>query len=148
MICESTIHMGCLLHPKTRRKVSHSNFWGLRSLPSILRHLIHDRYLEEGELQKEQQQQVLGIEETQPPAEEGAVKPNTEAQVGNSLQQGLGTLGRQQLAEVRLSAPALHVNRSCVLLFLAKSIPAGIQCQIFSAKERRLDVSVGWCWQT
>ncbi|XP_063195057.1 DNA polymerase lambda isoform X3 [Chroicocephalus ridibundus] len=56
------------------------------------------RYLEEGELQKEQQQ-VLRGEEIQPPAEEGAVKPNTEGEVGNSLQRGLGTLGRQQLAE-------------------------------------------------
>ncbi|XP_061856904.1 DNA polymerase lambda isoform X2 [Colius striatus] len=55
------------------------------------------RYLEEGELQK--QQQVLGSEETQPPAEERAVKPNTEAQLGDSLQRGLGTPGEQQLAE-------------------------------------------------
>ncbi|NWX01891.1 DPOLL polymerase, partial [Caloenas nicobarica] len=31
--------------------------------------------------------------------EEGAVNPNTEAQVGDSSQQGLGTLGQQQLAE-------------------------------------------------
>ncbi|XP_074882338.1 DNA polymerase lambda isoform X3 [Buteo buteo] len=57
------------------------------------------RYLKEGELQKEQQQQVLGSEEVQPPAEEGAVKPNTEAQVGDSSKQGLGTLGQQQLTE-------------------------------------------------
>ncbi|KAK2530571.1 Poll [Columba guinea] len=63
------------------------------------RHLIHSRYLEDGELQKEQQQQVLGSEEIQPPAEEGAVNPNTDAQVGDSSQQGLGTLGQQQLAE-------------------------------------------------
>ncbi|NXY49317.1 DPOLL polymerase, partial [Ceuthmochares aereus] len=32
--------------------------------------------------------------------DEGTVKPNTEAQVGDSLQRGLGTLGRQQLAEI------------------------------------------------
>ncbi|KAM9612324.1 DNA polymerase lambda isoform 2-T2 [Morphnus guianensis] len=57
------------------------------------------RYLKEGELQKEQQQQVLSSEEIQPPAEEGAVKPNTEAQVGDSSKQGLGTLGQQQLTE-------------------------------------------------
>ncbi|KAM6306431.1 DNA polymerase lambda [Aegotheles albertisi] len=56
------------------------------------------RYLEEQEPQEEQQQQVLGSEEVQPPAEEGAVKPNTEAQVRDSSQQGLGTLG-QQLSE-------------------------------------------------
>ncbi|NWZ46170.1 DPOLL polymerase, partial [Haliaeetus albicilla] len=31
--------------------------------------------------------------------EEGAVKPNTEAQVGDSSKQGLGTLGQQQLTE-------------------------------------------------
>ncbi|NWH46413.1 DPOLL polymerase, partial [Fregata magnificens] len=31
--------------------------------------------------------------------EEGAVKPNTEAQVEDSSQRGLGTLGQQQLAE-------------------------------------------------
>ncbi|NXH75970.1 DPOLL polymerase, partial [Hydrobates tethys] len=31
--------------------------------------------------------------------EEGAVKPNTEAQVEDSAQRGLGTLGQQQLAE-------------------------------------------------
>ncbi|XP_010134245.1 PREDICTED: DNA polymerase lambda [Buceros rhinoceros silvestris] len=55
------------------------------------------RYLEEGELQKEQQQ-VLGSGETELPAEEGAVQPNTEAQVEDSSQ-GLGTLGQQQLAE-------------------------------------------------
>ncbi|XP_064320071.1 DNA polymerase lambda isoform X2 [Phalacrocorax carbo] len=60
---------------------------------------IPHRYLEEGQLQKEQQQQVLGSEEIQPPAEEGAVKPNTEAQVEDSSQRGLGTLGQQQLAE-------------------------------------------------
>ncbi|XP_009276086.1 PREDICTED: DNA polymerase lambda isoform X2 [Aptenodytes forsteri] len=63
------------------------------------RHRIHGRYLEEGELQKEQQQQVLGSEEIQPSAEEVAVKPNTEARVEDSSQQGLGTLGQQQLAE-------------------------------------------------
>lgn len=57
------------------------------------------RYLEDEELQEEQQQQVLGSEEIQPPAEEGAVNPNTDAQVGDSSQQGLGTLGQQQLAE-------------------------------------------------
>ncbi|XP_067995598.1 DNA polymerase lambda isoform X3 [Melanerpes formicivorus] len=57
------------------------------------------RYLEEGEVQKEQQQQVLGSEEIQPSADEGAAKPNTEAQVGDTLQQDLGTLGLQQLAE-------------------------------------------------
>ncbi|OPJ84298.1 DNA polymerase lambda isoform A [Patagioenas fasciata monilis] len=58
------------------------------------------RYLKEGELQKEQQQQeVLGSEEIQPPVEEGAVNPNAEAQVGDSSQQGLGILGQQQLAE-------------------------------------------------
>ncbi|XP_032851005.2 DNA polymerase lambda isoform X3 [Tyto alba] len=58
------------------------------------------RYLEEGELPKEQQrQQVLGSEEIQPPAEEGAVKPNTEAQVRDSSKRGLGTLGQQQLPE-------------------------------------------------
>ncbi|XP_010152386.1 PREDICTED: DNA polymerase lambda [Eurypyga helias] len=56
------------------------------------------RYLEEGEQQKEQQQ-VLGSEETQPPAGEGAVKSNAVAQVGDSSQRGLGTLGQQQLAE-------------------------------------------------
>ncbi|XP_029886414.1 DNA polymerase lambda isoform X3 [Aquila chrysaetos chrysaetos] len=61
--------------------------------------LIPRRYLKEGELQKEQQQQVLSSEEIQPPAEEGAVKPNTEAQVGDSSKQGLGTLGQQQLTE-------------------------------------------------
>ncbi|KFP86025.1 DNA polymerase lambda [Acanthisitta chloris] len=59
---------------------------------------IPHRYHEEGELQKEQQQ-VLDNEEIQPPAEEGAVKPNTELQVEDSSQQGLGTLGQQQLAE-------------------------------------------------
>uniref|UniRef100_A0A8D0EGR2 BRCT domain-containing protein n=1 Tax=Strix occidentalis caurina TaxID=311401 RepID=A0A8D0EGR2_STROC len=57
------------------------------------------RYLEEGELQKEQQQQILGSEEIQPLAEEGTVRPNTEAQVGDSSKQGLGTLGQQQLPE-------------------------------------------------
>ncbi|KAM6330402.1 DNA polymerase lambda isoform 5-T5 [Podargus strigoides] len=57
------------------------------------------RYVEEGELHKEQQQQVPASEEVHPPAEEEAVKPNTEAQVGDSLQQGLRTLGQQQLAE-------------------------------------------------
>ncbi|XP_053928275.1 DNA polymerase lambda isoform X2 [Cuculus canorus] len=55
------------------------------------------RYLENGELRKEQQ--VLGSEEIQPSADEGTMKPNTEAQVRDSLQQGLGTLGQQQLAE-------------------------------------------------
>lgn len=137
--------MGFLLHPKTYRRISQSNFWGLRIPASpILRHLIHGRYLKEGELQKEQQQQVLGSEEIQPPAEEGAVKPNTEAQVGDSLKQGLGTLGQQQLTEVSLPTQALLlVNRSYMLLFLATSIPAGIQCQIFSAKGSHLDVSVG-----
>ncbi|XP_054686992.1 DNA polymerase lambda isoform X3 [Grus americana] len=61
---------------------------------------IPHRYLEEGELQKEQQQQeVLGSEEIQPPAEEGAVKTNTEAQVEDSSQRDLGTLGQQQLAQ-------------------------------------------------
>lgn len=141
--------MGCLLCPKTCRRISQSKFWGLRSLPSpVLRHLIHSRYLEDGELQKEQQQQVLGSEEIQPPAEEGAVNPNTEAQVGDSSQQGLGTLGQQQLAEVRLPTQALLLMfRSCVLLFLAQSIPAGRQYQIFSAKGKRLGV-LGWCWQT
>ncbi|XP_040461489.1 DNA polymerase lambda isoform X3 [Falco naumanni] len=59
---------------------------------------IPHRYLEEGELQKEQQQ-VLGSEEIQHPAEKGAAEPNTEAQVKDSLQRGLGTLGQQQLAE-------------------------------------------------
>jgi len=140
--------MGCLLHPKTCRRFSQSNFWRLRSPPSpILRHLIHDRCLEEGELKKEKHQ-LLGSEEIQPPAEEGAVKPNAEAQLENSLQRGLGTLGQQQLAEVRLPPQALlHVNRSCMLLFLAKSISAGIQCQIFLTKcGRHLDVSVGCCW--
>ncbi|KAK4821517.1 hypothetical protein QYF61_021920, partial [Mycteria americana] len=63
------------------------------------RHLIHGRYLKEGELQKEQQPQVLGSEEVQPPAEEGGAKPNTEAQVEDASQRGLGTLGQQQLAE-------------------------------------------------
>ena len=142
--------MGSLLHPKTCRRISQSSFWGLRCPPfPMLRHLIHGRYLEEGELQKEQQQQVLGSEEIQPPAKEGAVKPNTETQVGDSSQRGLGTLGQQQLAEVSLPAQALLLaSRSCMLLFLAESIPAGIQCRIFSAKGRRLDVSVGWCWQT
>lgn len=135
--------MGFLLHPKAYRRISQSNFWGLRSPASpILRHLIHGRYLKEGELQKEQQQQVLGSEEIQPPAQEGAVKPNTEAQVGDSSKQGLGT--QQQLTEVSLPTQALLlVNRSCMLLFLATSIPAGIQCQIFSAKGSNLDVSVG-----
>ncbi|XP_075279700.1 DNA polymerase lambda isoform X1 [Opisthocomus hoazin] len=56
------------------------------------------RCLEEGELKKEKHQ-LLGSEEIQPPAEEGAVKPNAEAQLENSLQRGLGTLGQQQLAE-------------------------------------------------
>lgn len=60
---------------------------------------ISRRYLEEGELQKEQQQQALGSEEIQPPADEGAAKPNTEAQDGDTLQQDLGALGQQQLAE-------------------------------------------------
>ncbi|XP_055575794.1 DNA polymerase lambda isoform X4 [Falco cherrug] len=59
---------------------------------------IPHRYLEEGELQKEQQQ-VLGSEEIQHPAEKGAAETNTEAQVKDSLQRGLGTLGQQQLAE-------------------------------------------------
>ncbi|XP_009636402.1 DNA polymerase lambda isoform X2 [Egretta garzetta] len=64
------------------------------------RHLIHGQHPEEGELLKEQQQQVLGSEEIQSPAEERAVKPNTtEAQVEDSSQRGLGTLGQQQLAE-------------------------------------------------
>ncbi|KAM6266214.1 DNA polymerase lambda isoform 2-T2 [Porphyrio hochstetteri] len=56
------------------------------------------RYLEEGKLQKEQQQ-VLGSEEVQRPAEEGALKPNTEAQVEDCSQRGLDTLGQQQLAQ-------------------------------------------------
>ncbi|KAM4669151.1 DNA polymerase lambda isoform 3-T4 [Amazona ochrocephala] len=60
---------------------------------------IPHRYLEEGELQKKEQQEVLGSEEIQPPAEEGARKPNTEAQLKDSSQRGLGTLGQQQLAE-------------------------------------------------
>lgn len=141
--------MGCLLCPKTCRRISQAKFWGLRSLSSpVLRHLIHSRYLEEGELQKEQQQ-VLGSKEIHPPAKEGAVNPNTEAQVGDSSQQGLGTLGQQQLAEVRLPTQSLLlVNRSCVLLFLAQSIPAGRQYQIFSAKGKHLGVSAGRCWQT
>ncbi|KFQ18043.1 DNA polymerase lambda [Merops nubicus] len=57
------------------------------------------RYLEAGEPQKEQKQQVLHGEEIQPPAEEGAMKPSTEAEVEDSLQQGLGSLGQQRLAE-------------------------------------------------
>uniref|UniRef100_A0A8C8EEI1 DNA polymerase lambda n=1 Tax=Otus sunia TaxID=257818 RepID=A0A8C8EEI1_9STRI len=57
------------------------------------------RYLEEGELQKEQQQQILGSEEIQPPAEEGTMRPNTEARVGDSSKRDLGTLGQQQLPE-------------------------------------------------
>ncbi|XP_010281673.1 PREDICTED: DNA polymerase lambda isoform X2 [Phaethon lepturus] len=60
---------------------------------------IPHRYLEKEQLQKEQQQQVLGGEEIQLPAEEGVVKRNTEAQVEDSPQQGLGALGQQQLAE-------------------------------------------------
>lgn len=143
--------MCCLLRPKTCRRISQSNFCGLRNPPSpILRHLIHGQHPEEGELLKEQQQQVLGSEEIQSPAEERAVKPNTtEAQVEDSSQRGLGTLGQQQLAEVRLPTQALLLlKRSRMLLFLAKNIPAGIQCQIFSAKERCLGVSAGWCWQT
>ncbi|XP_068875974.1 DNA polymerase lambda isoform X1 [Aphelocoma coerulescens] len=56
------------------------------------------RYLEEGEFQKEQQQ-ILDRVKIQPPAETGAVKPNTESQVEHSSQRGLGTLGQQQLAE-------------------------------------------------
>ncbi|XP_071420090.1 DNA polymerase lambda isoform X2 [Pithys albifrons albifrons] len=56
------------------------------------RHLIHGRYLEEGELQKEQQR-VPASEEIQHPAEERAVKPDSESQ------QDLDTLGQQQLAE-------------------------------------------------
>ncbi|KFQ51178.1 DNA polymerase lambda [Pelecanus crispus] len=58
---------------------------------------IPHRYLEEGELQKEQQ--VLGSEEIQLPADEGALKPNTAVQVEDSSQQHLGTLGQQRLAE-------------------------------------------------
>ncbi|XP_030806894.1 DNA polymerase lambda [Camarhynchus parvulus] len=81
------------------RRISWSNFWELRSPPSsVLRHPIHGRYLEEEELQKEQQQ-ILDREKMQPPAEEGAVKPSTESQVEDSSQQGLGTLGQQRLAE-------------------------------------------------
>ncbi|XP_009875636.1 PREDICTED: DNA polymerase lambda [Apaloderma vittatum] len=57
------------------------------------------RYMEEGERQKEQQQQVLASEEIQPPAEEAAEKPNTEAQVGDSSQRGLDIPGQQQLVE-------------------------------------------------
>lgn len=95
----------------------------LRNCPSpILRLLIHGRYLEEGELQKEQQRQALGSEEIQSPADEGAAKPNTEAQVEDTLQQDLGTLGQQQLAEVRFPVQSLLLeNRSCMLLLLGKS---------------------------
>ncbi|XP_071420091.1 DNA polymerase lambda isoform X3 [Pithys albifrons albifrons] len=53
---------------------------------------IPHRYLEEGELQKEQQR-VPASEEIQHPAEERAVKPDSESQ------QDLDTLGQQQLAE-------------------------------------------------
>ncbi|KAM7047520.1 DNA polymerase lambda isoform 3-T5 [Acridotheres tristis] len=59
---------------------------------------IPHRYLEEEEFQKEQQQ-ILDREKIQPPAEEGAVKLNTESQREDSSQRGLGTLGQQQLAE-------------------------------------------------
>lgn len=135
--------MGCLVHPKTCRGISWSNFWGLRSPPSpVLRHLIHGRYLEEGEFQKEQKQ-ILDREKIQPPEEEGAVKPNTESQVEDSSQRGLDTLGQQQWAEVRLSCTDPSAcDRSCMVLFLAKSIPAGIQCEISSAKGRCLGVLV------
>lgn len=92
--------MGCLVHPKTCRGISWSNFWSLRS-PSILRRAIHGRYLEKEESQKEQQQ-ILDREKIQPPAEEGAVKPSAESQREDSSQRGLGTLGQQQLTEVRL----------------------------------------------
>ncbi|XP_027763725.1 DNA polymerase lambda isoform X1 [Empidonax traillii] len=57
---------------------------------------IPHRYLEEAELQREQQQVS---EEIQPSAEEGAVKRNSESQVVDSSQRGLGTLGQQQLGE-------------------------------------------------
>lgn len=106
--------MGCLVHPKTCRRISWSNFWGLRSPPPpVLRHPIHGRYLEEKEIQKEQQQ-ILDREKIQPPAEDGAMKPNTESQVEDSSQRGLGTLGQQQVAEVRLSCTDL----ACLHRFL------------------------------
>ncbi|XP_051474467.1 DNA polymerase lambda isoform X1 [Apus apus] len=60
---------------------------------------IPHRYLEEEEMQKEQQQPVLGSEEIQASAEDRAVKPNTEAQVGDSSKQVLGTLGQEFPAE-------------------------------------------------
>ncbi|KAM6066805.1 DNA polymerase lambda isoform 4-T8 [Chlamydotis macqueenii] len=82
---------------------------------------IPHRYLEEGELQKEQQQQVLGSEEIQPPAEEGAVKPNTEAQVEDSLQQDLGTLGQQKLAEEACKIPGIGKRMAEKILEILES---------------------------
>uniref|UniRef100_A0A8B9PBG3 DNA polymerase lambda n=1 Tax=Apteryx owenii TaxID=8824 RepID=A0A8B9PBG3_APTOW len=57
------------------------------------------RYLEEGELQKQQQQKLLASKEIQPQAGVGAVKPKAEACLGDSLPQTLGILGQQQPAE-------------------------------------------------
>nr|XP_005023247.3 DNA polymerase lambda isoform X1 [Anas platyrhynchos] len=48
---------------------------------------IPQRYLEKGEQQK--QQQLLGNEEVQPPADKEAAEPNTKAPVGDFSQQGL-----------------------------------------------------------
>uniref|UniRef100_A0A663EP03 DNA polymerase n=1 Tax=Aquila chrysaetos chrysaetos TaxID=223781 RepID=A0A663EP03_AQUCH len=83
--------------------------------------LIPRRYLKEGELQKEQQQQVLSSEEIQPPAEEGAVKPNTEAQVGDSSKQGLGTLGQQQLTEEACKIPGIGKRMAEKILEILES---------------------------
>ncbi|XP_050832319.1 DNA polymerase lambda isoform X4 [Serinus canaria] len=80
-------------------RISWSEFWGL----------IHGRYLEEEEFRKEQQQ-ILDREKMQPPAEEGAVKPSTEAQVEDSSQRGLGTLGQQRLAEVSSVPICCHLH--------------------------------------
>ncbi|XP_068805933.1 DNA polymerase lambda isoform X2 [Struthio camelus] len=57
------------------------------------------RYLEEGELQKQQQQKLLASKEIQPQSGDGAVKPKAEARLGDSLPQTLGILGQQQPAE-------------------------------------------------
>lgn len=96
--------MGCLIHPKTHIKIFWANLLGLRSPPPpILRHLIHARYLEKGEQQK--QQQLLGNEEVQPPADKEAAEPNTEAPVGDFSQQGL--------SEVRFSTQVLLLVSLC-----------------------------------
>uniref|UniRef100_A0A8C3DL01 DNA polymerase n=1 Tax=Corvus moneduloides TaxID=1196302 RepID=A0A8C3DL01_CORMO len=78
------------------------------------------RYLEEGEFQKEQQQ-ILDRVKIQPPAETGAVKPNTESQVEHSSQQGLGTLGQQQLAEEACKIPGIGKRMAEKILEILES---------------------------